>query len=120
MDRNHTGKRIGVLLLFILIAGAIYFWEENHVRLLFAGISPFPEDDYWNTLVNALLRDVVLLIAGGLFFFAPETDTGPGAALFPSGSAGGGLFGLCLVYAAKACAGSLFFNNTGHLCRPAE
>ena len=63
MDRNHTGKRIGVLLLFILIAGAIYFWEENHVRLLFAGISPFPEDDYWNTLVNALLRDVLLLIA---------------------------------------------------------
>ena len=61
MDRNHTGKRIGVLLLFILIAGAIYFWEENHVRLLFAGISPFPEDDYWNTLVNALLRDVLLL-----------------------------------------------------------
>ena len=68
MDRNHTGKRIGVLLLFILIAGAIYFWEENHVRLLFAGISPFPEDDYWNTLVNALLRDVLLLIAAGLLF----------------------------------------------------
>ena len=61
MDRNHTGKRIGVLLLFILIAG-------NHVRLLFAGISPFPEDDYWNTLVNALLRDVLLLIAAGLLF----------------------------------------------------
>ncbi len=64
MDRNHNGKRIGVLLFFIIIAGAIYFWEDNHVRLLFAGISPFPEDDYWNTLVNALLRDVVLLIAG--------------------------------------------------------
>ena len=61
MDRNHNGRRIGVLLFFIIIAGAIYFWEDNHVRLLFAGISPFPEDDYWNTLVNALLRDVLLL-----------------------------------------------------------
>ena len=68
MDRNHNGRRIGVLLFFIIIAGAIYFWEENHVRLLFAGISPFPEDDYWNTLVNALLRDVLLLIAAGLLF----------------------------------------------------
>ena len=36
--------------------------------MLFAGITPFPEGDYWQTLVNALLRDMVLLIAGSLLF----------------------------------------------------
>ena len=68
MDWKHKGKRIGVLLLFVIIAGAIYFWEEEHARLLFAGIIPFPEGDYWQTLVNALLRDLVLLIVGYLLF----------------------------------------------------
>ena len=68
MDWKHRGKRIGVLLLFVIIAGAIYFWEEEHARLLFAGIIPFPEGDYWQTLVNALLRDLVLLIVGYLLF----------------------------------------------------
>ena len=68
MDWKRNQKRIGVLLIFIIIAGAIYFWEEDRARLLFAGITPFPEGDYWQTLVNALLRDMVLLIAGSLLF----------------------------------------------------
>ena len=68
MDWNRKGKRIGVLLLFLIIAGAIYFWEEEHTRHLFAGITPFPEGDYWETLVNALLRDLVLLVVGALLF----------------------------------------------------
>ncbi len=68
MDLKHRGKRIGVLLLFVIIAGAIYFWEEENARQLFAGIIPFPEGDYWQTLVNALLRDLVLLIVGYLLF----------------------------------------------------
>ncbi len=68
MDLKHRGKRIGVLLLFVIIAGAIYFWEEEHARQLFAGIVPFPEGDYWQTLVNALLRDLVLLVVGYLLF----------------------------------------------------
>ena len=68
MDWNRKGKRIGVLLLFLIIAGAIYFWEEEHTRQLFAGITPFPEGDYWETLVNALLRDLVLLVVGALLF----------------------------------------------------
>ena len=56
------------LLLFVIIAGAVYFWEEEHARQLFAGIIPFPEADYWQTLVNALLRDLVLLVVGYLLF----------------------------------------------------
>ena len=68
MDWKHGEKRIGVLLLFVIIAGAIYFWEVENARLLFAGIAPFPEGDYWQTLVNALLRDLVLLIVGYLLF----------------------------------------------------
>ena len=68
MDWKHSGKRTGVLLLFVIIAGVIYFWEEEHVRLLFAGIVPFPEGDYWQALVNALLRDLVLLVVAYLLF----------------------------------------------------
>ena len=68
MDWKRNGKRFGVLLLFLIIAGAIYFWEEEHARQLFAGITPFPEGDYWETLINALLRDLVLLIVAGLLF----------------------------------------------------
>ena len=68
MDWKRNGKRIGVLLILVIIAGAIYFWEEEHARLLFSGITPFPAGDYWQTLVNALLRDTVLLILGGLLF----------------------------------------------------
>ncbi len=68
MDWKHSGKRIGVLLLFVIIAGVIYFWEEEHARLLFAGIVPFPEGDYWQALVNALLRDLVLLVVAYLLF----------------------------------------------------
>ena len=68
MGWKSKGKRIGVLLLFVILAGAIYFWEEQNARLLFAGINPFPEGDYWQTLVNALLRDLVLLIVGYLLF----------------------------------------------------
>ena len=66
MDWKRNGKRFGVLLLFLIIAGAIYFWEDEHTRQLFASITPFPEGDYWETLINALLRDLVLLIVGGL------------------------------------------------------
>ena len=68
MDVKRNGKRIGVLLTLAVIAGAIYFWEEGRARLLFAGIIPFPESDYWETLINALLRDAVILIAGCLLF----------------------------------------------------
>ena len=68
MDWKRNGRRIGVLLLFVIIAAAIYFWEEEHTRQLFAGITPFPEGDYWETLINALLRDLVLLISGCLLF----------------------------------------------------
>ena len=68
MDVKRNGKRIGVLLTLAVIAGAIYFWEEGRARLLFAGIIPFPESDYWETLINALLRDAVILVAGCLLF----------------------------------------------------
>jgi len=68
MDWKRTGKQIGSLLIFIIAAAGIYYWEEEHVRLLYAGITPFPEGDYWETLVNALLRDLVLLVTGGLLF----------------------------------------------------
>lgn len=66
MNLTRNGKRIAALLVFLVVAGAVYFWEEEHARLLYAAITPFPEGDYWKTLVNALLRDVVLLIVGGL------------------------------------------------------
>lgn len=68
MNLTRNGKRIAALLVFLVVAGAVYFWEEEHARLLYAAITPFPEGDYWETLVNALLRDVVLLIVGGLLF----------------------------------------------------
>ena len=68
MNLTRNGKRIAALLFFLVVAGAVYFWEEEHARLLYAAITPFPEGDYWETLVNALLRDVVLLIVGGLLF----------------------------------------------------
>ena len=68
MKLTRNGKRIAALLVFLVVAGAVYFWEEEHARLLYAAITPFPEGDYWETLVNALLRDVVLLIVGGLLF----------------------------------------------------
>lgn len=68
MNLTRNGKRIAALLCFLVVAGAVYFWEEEHARLLYAAITPFPEGDYWETLVNALLRDVVLLIVGGLLF----------------------------------------------------
>ena len=68
MDVKRNGKRIGVLLTLAVIAGAVYFWEEERVRLLFAGITPFPESDYWETLINVLLRDAVILAAGCLSF----------------------------------------------------
>ncbi|MBO6182773.1 MAG: hypothetical protein J6N44_04155, partial [Acidaminococcaceae bacterium] len=61
MNLTRNGKRIAALLFFLVVAGAVYFWEEEHARLLYAAITPFPEGDYWETLVNALLRDVVLL-----------------------------------------------------------
>ena len=68
MDWLRNRKRIRVLLFFVIIAGAIYFREEEHARMLYAGITPFPLGDYWLALVNALLRDVVLLVTGYLLF----------------------------------------------------
>lgn len=68
MDWKQDQNRIGVLLFFVIIAGAIYFWEEEHARMLFAGITPFPESDYWETLINVLLRDAVILAVGYLSF----------------------------------------------------
>ena len=50
-------------------AAAIFGWEALRAEELYAGITPFPLGDYWELLVNALLRDVVILALGGLLFF---------------------------------------------------
>ena len=68
MNWTKSMKRFGMVLLAVVVAGGIYCWEEEHARLLYAGISPYPIGDYWETLVNALLRDMVLLVVGGLLF----------------------------------------------------
>ena len=84
MDVKRNGKRIGVLLTLAVIAGAVYFWEEERVRLLFAGITPFPESDYWETLINVLLRDAVILAAGCLSFLCRKRIPGLLLMYFPA------------------------------------
>ena len=68
MNWTKSMKRFGMVLLAVVVAGGIYCWEEEHAQLLYAGITPYPVGDYWETLVNALLRDMVLLVVGGLLF----------------------------------------------------
>ncbi|MBQ9635403.1 MAG: hypothetical protein IJV12_04220, partial [Acidaminococcaceae bacterium] len=68
MDWTKSMKRFGMVLLAVVVAGGIYCWEEEHARLLYAGITPYPIGDYWETPVNALLRDMVLPVVGGLLF----------------------------------------------------
>ena len=68
MDWTKSMKRIGMALLGVAIVSGIYCWEEEHARLLYAEITPYPIGDYWETLVNALLRDLALLVAGSLLF----------------------------------------------------
>ena len=68
MDWTKSMKRIGMALLGAAIVSGIYCWEEEHARLLYAEITPYPIGDYWETLVNALLRDLALLLVGSLLF----------------------------------------------------
>ncbi|MDD7379936.1 MAG: hypothetical protein PUG39_01670, partial [Succiniclasticum sp.] len=60
---------------FFLTAGsivavvAVFSWEAVRAQAIYAGITPFPLGDYWELVINALLRDVVILALGGLLFF---------------------------------------------------
>ena len=77
-------KRVGMVLLAAAAVGGIYCWEEEYARLLYAGITPYPTGDYWETLVNALLRDVALLVVGGLLFLRRERIPGRLQRYFPA------------------------------------
>ena len=115
MDWRRKAKRIGVLLLFVVIAGAIYFWEEENTRLIFAGITPFPEGDYWETLANALLRDLVLLIVGGLLFLRRKRIPGRLLRYFPAVVLGGAYLGFAWYMQQKLALDPYFLTTLGIL-----
>ncbi len=54
----------------IVVVVAVFSWEAVRAQAIYAGITPFPLGDYWELVINALLRDVVILALGGLLFFA--------------------------------------------------
>lgn len=54
----------------IVVVVAVFSWEAVRAQAIYAGITPFPLGDYWELVINALLRDVVILTLGGLLFFA--------------------------------------------------
>ena len=115
MDWRRKAKRIGVLLLFVVIAGAIYFWEEENTRLIFAGITPFPEGDYWETLANALLRDLVLLIVGGLLFLRRKRIPDRLLRYFPAVVLGGAYLGFAWYMQQKLALDPYFLTTLGIL-----
>lgn len=53
----------------IVVVVAVFSWEAVRAQAIYAGITPFPLGDYWELVINALLRDVVILTLGGLLFF---------------------------------------------------
>lgn len=53
----------------IVVVVAVFSWEAVRAQAIYAGITPFPLGDYWELVINALLRDVVILALGGLLFF---------------------------------------------------
>ena len=115
MDWRRKAKRIGVLLLFVVIAGVIYFWEEENTRLIFAGITPFPEGDYWETLANALLRDLVLLIVGGLLFLRRKRIPDRLLRYFPAVVLGGAYLGFAWYMQQKLALDPYFLTTLGIL-----
>lgn len=53
----------------IVVVVAVFSWEAVRAQAIYAGITPFPLGDYWELVINALLRDVVILALVGLLFF---------------------------------------------------
>lgn len=66
------------------LLAAVYCWEETHARLIYAGIIPFPLGDYWETLINALLRDLVIFGLAALLWLRRKRIPDRLARYFPA------------------------------------
>ena len=69
LDWKKLLGRTGRIVLLVLFCAAVFWAENEHAIALFKGIEPFPFGDYMERLVNALLRDVFVLLLAGLLWF---------------------------------------------------
>lgn len=53
-------KRLPKFLRYILVAGFFYGAESLHAHILLEEVSPFPWLDYWELLINGILRDIFI------------------------------------------------------------
>ena len=67
--KRLPGRPGGRTVLTVLFCAAVFWAENEHAAALFKGIEPFPFGDYMERLVNALLRDVFVLLLAGLLWF---------------------------------------------------
>jgi len=51
-------------LVLPLVLWASYLWEENLSWKRYAAIVPFPDVEYWLLIIDGMLRDLILVIAG--------------------------------------------------------
>lgn len=72
MDFKSYLRRVPRFVWKLLIVLILLGLESLHADQVFAGISPFPVGDYWERVINGLLRDIFVLFVAYLLFLRRE------------------------------------------------